>query len=597
MPFVRRSAAALVILSMVVPFTARAAAADAPTGCSSEAPEAATTTLVAPRARIVERAPVAGFETVLALDPYVQPGIRHRLIAAGGFWCDATTAFNAAWRLGGRRGSAVDMASSFAMLAASPYFDSVTVKAARMRAPGVVALTTHARTNGIDASWVVSVDGAGVREARWEATAFAVAPLDAEPEGITALPGAMRRYVRTSSGALRATEKDPWLVAAPVDGPLASYTASDGFTIDVWYGAAPAPTIGVATGVNAIDIIDKTTRVAAENYEEFLTWGVRKGWLQESGTIFINDPLSLYCLACVISSSIFQIHMFSEVVTLLSRLNGVRYPDNDKALSLIIGHEMFHNFQSAHAFAEGDSPIGSGVEGSVSEGTARFQETIHTYAEISNQKYSLVRATDANGCNGFDSPSMDESLLVGPFYEKSYSACYFWMSWYRDHGVSGLVRLLDAERTAKSLSGSIQVTTAIEIATGRPFAEDLLRFAEGALTGFGYSWGPVAGGPAIDWGANLDRWKPGAAPIGSTAQRTLGRGGLVGFSVSATTRITSDNDSVLLASIRSNGTTSAIAVIASGEVITAPAAGEKVWVVAASPNASGTEVGLAFSAA
>src|SRR3712207_9207100 len=68
-------------------------------------PEAAAVAVYGEGSELVETEEVAGLETALVLEPRIYPGTRHRLVFAGGAWCDATTEFNRAWQAAGDRKS------------------------------------------------------------------------------------------------------------------------------------------------------------------------------------------------------------------------------------------------------------------------------------------------------------------------------------------------------------------------------------------------------------------------------------------------------------------------------------------------------------
>jgi hypothetical protein len=53
--------------------------------------------------------------------------------------------------------------------------------------------------------WMIAVDSDGIRTATWEATDFAQQPLEAQTEGLTALPGGTETYTRTADGLMDAT--------------------------------------------------------------------------------------------------------------------------------------------------------------------------------------------------------------------------------------------------------------------------------------------------------------------------------------------------------------------------------------------------------
>src|SRR3990172_9599497 len=159
--------------------------------CTTGDAATAASGLFGPGSEVVRTEQVAGLNTALVAEPRIYPSTRRRMIAAGGQWCEAATGFNRAWKLAGRPiGDGSAMAAAFASVAAAPYFDGVTVKATGVDAAGAWVVSTHAKTNGIEARWIVKTDGDGIRAATWTATAFARAPFEAQTEGLSALPGA-----------------------------------------------------------------------------------------------------------------------------------------------------------------------------------------------------------------------------------------------------------------------------------------------------------------------------------------------------------------------------------------------------------------------
>jgi hypothetical protein len=575
-------------------------------GCTTGTAANAATTLFGAGSEVVRTEQIAGLNTALVAEPRIYPSTRRRMISAGGQWCEAATGFNQAWKLAGRTtGNGSAMAAAFASVAATPYFDGVTVKTSGVDAAGAWVVSTHAKTNGVEARWVISTDADGVRTATWTATAFARAPFEAQWEGLSALPGATETYTRVANGLLAEARGLPTPVsaraaAAEEDNPgLAQHTFEDGYTIVVSIGDTHAGVNpGTNTGLSQADKLRATLLAAIENYDEFRSWGLSKGWLplpgldENTGYIYVNDALSLYCWACVFISDDFQIHILSEVQVILDALGHDGYRDRDQAYKLIIGHEMFHNFQNRYNRPGTLNQGGRGTPTSYSEGTARFQETLHTYSDTTFAPDTLVTAQDANGCNGFDTGgSMDAGMAAGPF-GKTYNTCYLWGPWYVTNGKTAFLNLIREGIPAHSPEPNsfLEVSRAATQATGKPIADQLVEFAASNITGRGRTWTTWFGTQSVDWGSLLERWTPATVAPGGESSRSLGPGGIMAAEITKDATVTmSGSADALLYVVRDVGTkVKKRAAKGSSISLDAPPAGERTYVLAVRPVA-GTE--------
>ena len=548
---------------------------------------------------------IAGLETALVLEPLVAPGTRRRMIATDGGWCDATTGFNAATSLTG-----ADAATAYARLAPAPYFDGVSVRDVKS-VGSVHTVTTHARTNGIVATWVIVTDAQGVKSARWTATGFAQQPFVAQVEGLTALPDATNAYERVAGGALRERNDIVAMARSAEDEPGigVGFTGADGFRVDVSYSEArTAPQLGRETGVYDVDFIRMTKRAVEKNYADFMGWGLTGDRWESSdgqGYVYINDALSTYCLACVLISDMFNIHVNSYAHEALGAL-GYRYPgaSAEEVWTDILGHELFHNFQNRYNDPGLAVSLGNRAAGFYyMEGTARLQEAFHDYSNISHQPESLIYANDGNGCNGFDgggtihvppltqSPDMDREMVKGPFNSsRSYSACYFWMPWYAQHGWEGMKRLV-TETMPASVEISNQNEEGLEASTAasrESMFEQQRMFAVHALTGGRgmNTFGPILGGPERDWSAYLEKWEPKPLEEGKPHTRRLQTGGLMANEITETTRVTMTGPAreIRMFVVRDDGSTAVTRRYRGGR-IAGPRDGEDVWIVAVRPVA------------
>jgi hypothetical protein len=555
--------------------------------CSASSLRSAATEIFGAGTEIVARQTIAGLPGALVLEPRIAPGTRARLLRVGTSWCEASTGFNLAWAAAGRSfdGAGAEAgARAYARIAAAPYFDGVTVTSIEQTAPGIHTLTTHALTNGVDARWAIVVDADGIRTATWTATEFAQRPLEAQTEGLTAMPGGTETYTRTAQGLLAATRGLPTAESAREGAApsLAEYHSPDDFVVAVSVGDSHvAIDPDMDTGVRKADVVRENLKAIEINYEEFHEWGLRKGWGElepvsgpDKGYVYINDALSFYCFACVFIADDFQIHMLSEVEVILNAL-GYSYPEGFEAYQNIIGHEMFHNFQNRY---NKPGPLGRsagrGVTSAYSEGTARAQESMHSYSKVSYQENSLIYATDGNGCNGYKGQSMDVAMSTGTF-NKGYSGCFFWLSWFAAEGTDGLVQLVSKAypKVSPEEDGAVEGVAALGLASKLSVPEQAARFAGAAITGRGYAIG------GRDWGKMLDRWTPPELATGDYADATLSTGGIFARRLTSAAEVSlkKGTDATLFAVI-DTGTKTLTEVAKGGRLCLAPKPGQKIWV-------------------
>lgn len=562
---------ALSIALALLPWTALSSQAAAPPGCARGSLDAALSQLF-PAATLVREDELGA----LALLPVIEPGIRVRLVPGDGVWCDAQRAFNVV-----ASGTPIEVATAYAKVAAAPWFDGVSVTDARETLPGVVVLTTHARTNGVVADWTVVTDARGIVGASFTAVAFAVAPFDPVIEGYTALPGFSRSFARDEAGLLLSAQPLVPATDVPRVQRVAIDRMSDGFEIVFRYGPGALPFYPTVDELGPTGVI---RAVAAENYEEFLSWGLTKGWSRNQGDIYVDDDIALQCLACVFIGLDFNIHVFSGVTQALAQL-GYSYPDERAAMATVIGHEMFHNFQNRYSRPVGGVNMG----GSFSEGMARFQETLHAYSGVSHQPDSLVYARDANGCNDeLGVQGGQPNLASGPATAQSYSACDFWLTFYGQQGIAGIRAALAASPAHRPKAGWDELRAIVQDAAGAPVEDTLARFAASLLTGAGLTWGPAAGvGASHDWNTYLLGWPAGTLAPGGSLTQTLVDGGMMGARVTIDGTLSVNTTAVKLYVIDDAGTPTPIV---SGASVDAPA-----WVVAIDPAVGSANVKLSYA--
>ena len=612
----RAAVAAAIAIAMLIPslasaqntatIQAPAIAGDAASACTTKTDVAAAAKeLFGAGTEVVRVEQVAGLRTALVLEPRIAPGTRRRMLATGTGWCEAASGFNAVWA-NSTDGAATAVA--YASLAAAPYFDDVTVKSVRPTAAGVYVVRTHALTNGVEAHWVIATDAAGVRSATWTATAFGVKPLVGQIEGLTAMPGGTETYTRLADGLLVEKRGLPTAESARRDaerGPSVPhvYMGPDGMEIRLSIGDSH---VGIdpdtQTGQTQADTLSNFADAISLNYGEFHDWGLRKGWEsdldpalgRQVGWVYVNNSLSLYCSACVFIADDFQIHMISEINAFLDALGFTGYKNDREALQLVVGHEMFHNFQNAY---NNPGPLGRSrgrsVSTAYSEGTARFQETLHSYSDVTFADKTLYTggqtnppglSLDANHCNGYG--STDALMAAGPF-PKTYNACYFWTSWFNQNGVDSLVNLVAEGIPSHATKGHQEegVLAIGHAAPDVPVADQLAFFAHSALTGRNKTITSASGGVERDWGSFLFKWAPRALSPGSSAGTSIGAGGVFGRQLTTGAKVSLSGAGLALYEIRSTDLTSSTTPLdPAGADVAAPAEGESVWVVAVNPT-------------
>ena len=627
----RAAVAALLALALIAPsFASATSRAPAAKLALTGAGEACTTTTAVTAAAVAlygngtevsRQEQIAGMRTALVLEPRIAPGTRRRMIATDGGWCDAAAGFNKVWT-DAADGAAT--AAAYASVAATPYFDGVTVESVSPGVAGAYVVRTHALTNGIDARWVIVTDAAGVRTATWSATGFARKPFIAEIEGLTALPGGTETYTRLVSGLLAEKRGLPTAQSARRDAEREPsvpyvYTGPDGMKIHLSISESRvAVDPDTQTGQTQADTLSNFADAIALNYGEFHDWGLRKGWESELdpalgpnvGWVYINNALSLYCSACVFIADDFQIHMISEINTFLRALGFTGYKNEREALQLVVGHEMFHNFQNAYnnpgALTRLDGPDRS-VSTAYSEGTARFQETLHSYSDVTFANKTLytggqtnppLLSLDANHCNGYG--ATDAMFAGGPFSEdnsKTYNACYFWTSWFNQNGNDALVALVaeaypaHAETDAHEEEGVRAIAAA---APDVPVADQLAFFAHSALTGKNKTITSTSGGVERNWGSFLFKWNPKSLSPGGKAGISIEPGGVFGRRLNGAARVSVAGEGLALYEIRSSELTSSTTPIdPTGADVAAAEAGETVWVVAVNPTFAAVAASIA----
>ena len=476
-----------------------ATAAPAPAPACERGIREAATRLVGDQASLVEVSTIAGLDVATVMDPRIAPGFTNALLRVGGEWCSVGS-FNraAAEQLAGA--SRARVAAAFASVAAMPYLGNVVVSDVVSARPAVTLTTTGGR-HGAESRWTVAVDDAGVRSAgftttRWDPGA-AVLPAGVgrhadggtasigDLEGITSLPGHTRTFTRAPDGriAIDATVQDlldrsvaerqaavdrAALIAGVGPGDDLKYEFEDGLTIKVSYGLSPyTPDAGVDTGVAQADRLRTILAGVVAHYKDFIRWGVDDpfdntgrtilggdtGLPERAGYINVDSPLAPVCLACSYLADAMEVHIALLFPELAPVLVPVSYPDSEKFVQTVIGHEMVHSLQGGYSNAQGGAFTNAFIEGS-----ARASESLHDNAPNSFQTGAIHFNDSGNGCEGFENGrgGWIAAQAVGPFNGHTYDACYFWWTYLATHGPEGLIDLIKAmpEALATSSGGA-----------------------------------------------------------------------------------------------------------------------------------------------
>jgi hypothetical protein len=480
---------------------------------------------------------VWGLTVATAIDPFIPPGIPTALLEVDGRWCSVEH-FNAAAAERLRGADAADIATAFASVAATTYLGDVTVSDVAVDG-SIVTLTTTGGRHGAVSDWTVTVVGSEVTAASFTTTRWAPpADLDASAgglEGITSLPGHSRSFLRAADGRVvidatvadlverAALEREAALANAAELAGLApgddlAHTFEDGLTIHVSYGMSPyTPDSGLDTGVKHADRLRTVLGGVVSKYSDFLAWGVsnpfdntsrtvlgsQTGLPAADGYINIDSPITPVCLACAYLADAMEVHIaffFPEIAPLVVPID---YPDTEAFMVGVIGHEMVHSLQGGYSSGDGGVFSSAFIEGS-----ARASESLHADAHNSHQTGSIHYVDSGNGCEGFENGrgGWVNAQANGPFVGHTYDACYFWWTYFAEHGPEALVSLLEAMPEAMASSGgnaAARNQRLLDLASPvQDGALDLARWGAAAAAGSdanGYTIAAGDSGDAFDW--------------------------------------------------------------------------------------------------
>jgi hypothetical protein len=561
----------LAALAMTVAVAASAASAtptvDAPAAACATSAATAARTFVHTDASVTGYSRIAGLPTAAALDGRITPGFSTALLKVGGRWC-SVEAFNAAAREHLAGADAKTIASAFASVAAMPYLGRVAVSNVSAAGPAVRLTTTGGR-HGAQSQWTVIVDGTGVQSATFTTTGWLPGAADGSIggyEGVTSLPGHTRTFARGADGLVRidatvdtllaraAAEREAAVanaakVAGLAPGDDLAHTFADGYTIKVSYGMAPyTPDAGMDTGVKHADRLRRILSGVKVSYNDFLRWGISDPFDNASrtmlgqkttvpdtaGYINVDSPMSPVCLACAYLTDGIEIHILLLFPEVAPAAAGVNYPDSEQFLNGVLGHEMVHSLQGGYSNGAG------GVFGDAfTEGSARASESLHDDASHTFQTGSIAYSDSGNGCEGFENGrgTWVAAQAAGPFNGHTYDACYFWWTYFAQHGATGLASLLKAMPAALaggSGDSAARILRLLDVASPEgDGSADLARWGAAVATGSsadGFTIPAGQTGKSFDWYALL-KTAQRASTLAHTQSVTVANGGVRAYRV------------------------------------------------------------------
>ena len=199
---------------------------------------------------------------------------------------------------------------------------------------------------------------------------------------------------------------------------------------------------------------------------------------------------------------------------------------------------------------------------------------MHSYSEVSHQENSLIYATDGNGCNGFKGQNFDVAMAAGLF-NKGYSGCFYWLSWFAAEGTDGLVQLVSKAypKVSPKTDASVEGVAALGLASKLSVPEQAARFAGAAITGRGYKMN------GFDWSKMLDRWAPLELATGDSAAATLSPSGLFAQELTSGATVTLEKGSdATMFTVIDTGSKTITEVVKGGRICLDPKPGQKIWV-------------------
>ena len=493
---------ALLLIGGLVAPSAAAGEVPAPPGSAcADGPAGSAATLVSEQPTLAGVERIEGIQAAIVVDPMIPPGIASALLEIGGRWCPVEW-FNAAAAEWLPNPDPVSLAKAFASVAAMQYLGEVAVEDVAVAGPAVHLVTMGGR-HGAESRWVVTVDDAGVRAASfttlsWNLTDGVVgehgsAGSHASIEGVTSLPGHTRTFRRAPDGRVlidagvedllersirereAAVRRAATLAHLPPGDDL-RHEFEDGLVIKVSYGMSPyTPDSGQDTGVAHADRLRTMLKGAVMHYEDFMRWGVTDpfgnagrtvggndiGGLERAGYINVDSPLTPVCIACAFLTDAMELHVAYLTPEILQLVAPVSYPDSEKLMQTVIGHEMVHSLQGGYGNGSGATSLGSAFI----EGLARASESLHDIAGNSFQPGAMSYVDNSNGCEGFDNgaSSWIEAQARGPFDGHTYDACYFWWTYLAAHGPEGFVDLLESLPAALASGGGSSASRSLRL--------------------------------------------------------------------------------------------------------------------------------------
>lgn len=407
-----------------------------------------------------------------------------------------------------------------------------------------VELSTWSRTNGVHATWTLTVADGQLRQASWTVTGIGVGPFRVDLEAPNLRPGVhvVHRYDGGVHRVDAYQETDDGLRQLPLpreelSGPVHPVATRTNFDGSRWVAYYPEEHV-VDPPVNPVEVgeavadggawsyahmIERSPRSCAEGTNPNASWGLEIADPDCELEIQLLHPLSLLCIACVTSADGRQVRIYIAP-TFLETLQALGYYTNGSKHDIytmsrnVIAHEFMHTIQ----YHMTDFNL---VDGALSEGQARFIQTLVAPAAEQDPS-SLWYADNINGVNYFQAnPAID---LCGHSY--SYAGFWGYLYW-QGGGTETFARVLEA--LADDPTGGCEdvVNQAVSAALAvRPGAHDdhaaaLSDFARHAWTQ-NLSWSTPQDDRVWDWSRHLDPAHNTSQDVGEERSYDVGAFGM-----------------------------------------------------------------------
>lgn len=386
-------------------------------------------------------------------------------------------------------------------------------------------LTTWSRENGVLADWVIRFNAAAVDSAKWKVTQTGVGEHRATWAATAFRPNIWiwNLYSPTAGHELRAyqEESDGTLTllktgAAATGQDFSTYTSAtnfDGTTWTVYYptqGIADIPESAADLAIAARDggvyayqtHVTKSTAPCAGTMNPQTNWGFNSADPDCNLQVYVLEPRSLYCIACIVPGDDVRIYLSPAMVETLQAFGWFTNPEKHTTTTItrvVMGHEHFHNLQ--YVIMQWQPRCDA-----VMEGQARFQETL-TDPDASQ---------DPSSPWYFDSNYYQEKTNHA-LADQSYSAALYWGWFYANKGGIGAIKLV-LEKMTSVTDGRCEfaISYAINMALGGQNGQTSLAgqtYIDHAINDFPetrqFSWSTPLGGSTNNWATYLyGPWEP-----------------------------------------------------------------------------------------